>query len=40
MNRRQYYYSKWCNDLLRDDKKIWYDLYMSYDRLIKRLGYE
>ena len=33
--RRQFWYSKYCNCLLRDEKQVYYNLYKAYDDLIK-----
>lgn len=37
---RQYWYSKYCNEVCLSEKNIFYKLYKSYDDLIKTLKYE
>ena len=32
-NRMQYWYSKWCNSIMRDEKEIYWSLYKSYQDL-------
>lgn len=29
-NRIQYWYSKYCNSIMRDERKIYFNLYKSY----------
>lgn len=37
---RQYWFSKYCNEVCRPEKVVFYKLYEAYDNLIKTLGYE
>lgn len=37
---RQYWFSKYCNEICSSEKKVFYELYEAYDDLIKELGYE
>lgn len=37
---RQYWFSKYCNEVCRPEKTVFYKLYNGYDELIKALGYE
>ena len=32
-NRMQYWYSKWCNSIMRDEKEIYWNLYKGYQDL-------
>lgn len=32
-DRMQYWYSKWCNSIMRDEKEIYWSLYKSYQDL-------
>lgn len=29
----QYWYSKWCNSIMKDEKLVYWDLYKSYQNL-------
>ena len=37
IDRRQYFYSKYCNEVDRKSKMIWFNLYKAYYDLIKEL---
>lgn len=37
---RQYWFSKYCNEVTRPEKAVFGKLYNAYDDLIKALGYE
>lgn len=38
-DQRQYWFSKYCNEVCKDEKAVFYKLYEAYDGLIKALGY-